>query len=114
MIDMFECGGFEWRGEFVIPKDPQIIAQRLSLHSLQFMTGHSRDACQLAPAVNDYVMIFQRPGERAVPVRCLHHPTKNPSGWVSQQEWIKWACGVWDDIHETDVPRRMEGRAGNG
>lgn len=102
VIDLFETGGFEWKGEFVIPKNPQIIAKRLSLHSLQFMTGHSRNARDLAPAVNDYVLIFQKPGE-SVPVRCLIHKTENPKGWVTQEEWIRDAHGVWTDIRETDV-----------
>lgn len=102
VVDIFETGGFEWKGEIVIPKNPQIIAKRLSLHSLQFMTGHSRNARDLAPAVNDYVMIFQKPGESA-PVLCLKHPTENPKGWVTQEEWIRDAHGVWTDIRETDV-----------
>lgn len=102
VVDIFETGGFEWKGEFVIPKNPQIIAKRLSLHSLQFMTGHSRNARDLAPAINDYVMIFQKPGESA-PVLCLRHPSENPKGWVTQEEWIRDAHGVWTDIRETDV-----------
>jgi DNA modification methylase len=102
VIDIFETGGFEWKGEMIIPKDPQIIAKRLSLHSLQFMTGHSRNARDLAPAVNDYVMIFQKPGE-SEPVLCLRHPVHNPKGWVTQEEWIRDAHGVWADIRETDV-----------
>jgi DNA modification methylase len=102
VIDLCCAGGFEYRGEFVIPKNPQIIAKRLSLHSLQFMTGHSRNARDLSPAVNDYVLQFQKPGESA-PVLCLKHSTKNPHGWVTQEEWIRDAHGVWTDIRETDV-----------
>lgn len=103
VVDLFTSGGFHWIGEFVIPKDPQAIAQRQQLHSLQFITGHSRDACKLAPAVNDYVMIFQSPGDNQTPVRCLYDKEKNPGGWVTTEEWIKWAHGVWGDIRETDV-----------
>jgi DNA modification methylase len=102
VIDLCCAGGFEYRGEFVIPKNPQIIAKRLSLHSLQFMTGHSRNARDLSPAVNDYVLQFQKPGE-STPVLCLKHSTKNPHGWVTQEEWIRDAHGVWTDIRETDV-----------
>jgi DNA modification methylase len=101
VVDMFSGGGFEWAGEFVIPKNPQAIAQRQKLHSLLFATGY-RDGRDLAPAVNDYVMLFKKPGD-AVPVRCLYHPQKNPKGWVTTNEWIKWARGVWDDIREMDV-----------
>jgi hypothetical protein len=98
------------------------MAQRLKLHSLMFATGY-RDARQLAPAVNDYVMIFQKPGE-AAPVPALARrgeyvpddareeignemPTQlapgQAAGWVTTEEWIKWASGVWSDIQETDV-----------
>jgi hypothetical protein len=36
---LFEAAGFDWKGEFVIPKNPQAIAQRQKLHSLLFITG---------------------------------------------------------------------------
>lgn len=107
VVDLFEAGGFEWKGEFVIRKNPQIIAQRQKLHSLLFVTGR-RNARDLAPAVNDYVLIFQKPGE-AEPVRALRGDD-NPDGWVTTEEWIRDAHGVWTDIRETDV---LEGwRAG--
>lgn len=99
-VDVFEAAGFEWRGEVAIPKNPQVIAQRQNLHSLMFITGR-RDARDLAPAVNDYVLIFQKPGD-AEPVKALAGDG-NPDGWVTTEEWIKWAHGVWPDIRETDV-----------
>lgn len=101
VIDLFTSGGFQWKSEVAIPKDPQIIAKRQELHSLLFITG-ARNSLELAPAVNDYVLTFQKPGKTAVPVRCLRHET-NPNGWVTKEEWIRWARGVWDDIRETDV-----------
>jgi DNA modification methylase len=100
VVDVFSAAGFEWKGEVAIPKNPQVIAQRQNLHSLMFVTGR-RDSVQLAPAVNDYLMIFQRPGD-APPVKALRHE-ENPDGWVTGTEWIRWASGVWDDINETDV-----------
>ena len=102
VVDLFAAGGLEWVGEVVIPKNPQVIAQRLSLHSLMFVTAKT-NATKLAPAVNDYVMIFQKPGECEPPVRAMRCPEKNPGGWVTSEDWIKWASGVWDDIQETDV-----------
>ncbi|SKA84699.1 intein C-terminal splicing region/intein N-terminal splicing region [Prosthecobacter debontii] len=102
VVDLFAAGGLEWVGEVVIPKNPQVIAQRLSLHSLMFVTAKT-NATKLAPAVNDYVMIFQKPGDCEPPVRAMRCAEKNPGGWVSSEEWIKWAHGVWDDIQETDV-----------
>lgn len=103
LIDIMTSAGYDWTGEVAIPKDPQIIAQRLKLHSLQFMTGKERDARALAPAVNDYLMLFRKPGKGTNPVRCLYDPIDNPSGWVTQEQWIKWARGCWDDIRETDI-----------
>lgn len=100
VVDVFEAAGWEWKGEVAIPKNPQVIAQRQNLHSLMFVTGR-RNSLDLAPAVNDYVMIFQRPGE-AEPVRALRGDG-NPDGWVTTNEWIRWARGVWDDIREIDV-----------
>lgn len=102
MVDVFSSGGFNFVGECVIPKDPQQMAQRLNLHSLQFKTGYARDANKLAPAINDYVLIFQKPGEAACPVRPLIHAT-NPSGWLTTEDWIKWASGIWDDILQIDT-----------
>lgn len=71
MVDVFGVAGFEWTAEVAIPKNPQSMAQRLNLHSLQFKTGHSRSATDWGMAPNDYVMVFQKPGEIAVPVRPL-------------------------------------------
>ncbi len=95
--------GFRFIGEFAIPKDPQAMAQRLNLHSLQFKTGYGRNSCNLAPAVNDYVLIFQKPGVHPCPPRCIYQADKNPGGWVTTEEWIQWASGVWSDIDEFDI-----------
>lgn len=100
VIDVFRAAGFEYKGEVAIPKNPQVIAQRQKLHSLLFITGR-RNARDLAPAVNDFLLIFQKPGV-ADPVQALRHE-ENPDGWVTGDEWIRWARGTWDDIRETDV-----------
>ncbi len=101
VVDLFSAGGYLWRGEIVIPKNPQVIAQRTGLHSLKFETGR-KDGRRLAPYVNDFVMVFQKPGE-AAPVPCLFDAQRNPGGWVTTKEWIRDAHGVWTDIRETDV-----------
>lgn len=95
--------GFQFIGEFVIPKNPQQMAQRLNLHSLQFKTGYARDSNKLAPAVNDYVLIFQKPGNHPTPPKSIRHEKQNPQGWVSTEEWIRDASGNWTDILEIDV-----------
>lgn len=102
VVDLFAAGGFDWTGEIAIPKNPQAMAQRLKLHSLMFVTA-SRDSRTLAPAMNDYVMIFRKPGE-GVPVPALYYPKQgNTTGWLTTEDWIKWASGCWTDIQETDV-----------
>lgn len=101
--ELYEAGGFEWTGEIVIPKDPQAIAQRLKLKSLAFKTART-DARSLAPAVNDYVAIFRKPGEDANRVTALHDVQKNPRGWLTAEEWVRDAHGGWwDGIREMDV-----------
>jgi DNA modification methylase len=105
VIFLFTSAGFNWTGEIAIPKNPQAMAQRLSLHSLMFITG-KRNSRDWAPAVNDFIMIFKKPGE-AEPCRALFSPAEdripNPEGWINSEQWIKWAEGVWGDIVETDV-----------
>jgi hypothetical protein len=103
VIDLFRASDFRYHGEWAIPKDPQAMAQRLNLHSLQFKTGYARSATNWAGAPNDYVLVFQKPGDVAVPVRCLRHEQQNPGGWLTQDQWIRWASGVWDDIDEFDI-----------
>lgn len=102
VIDMFGAGGFDFFGEFVIPKNPQIVAKRSNLHSLMFATG-KRNSRDLAPACNDYVLIFKKPGECEQRVRALYDRDDNPGGWVTTEEWIRDAHGIWMDIRETDV-----------
>lgn len=108
MVDVFtarpaEDEPLKFVGEFVIPKNPQQAAQRLNLHSLQFKTGVSRNGCMLAPFVNDYVLIFQKPGDHPHPPRPLHDKKKNPAGWMTTDEWVRDASGIWSDILEIDV-----------
>lgn len=87
-----ERAGFHFYGEFVIPKNPQAAAIRTKSERLQF-AQFTRDSLESSPALNDYMLEFRKPGQQAVPV-------KND---VSNEEWIRWASGVWDGIHETDV-----------
>lgn len=102
MIDVFGAGGFHFTGEFAIQKNPQAMANRLNLHSLQFKTGYGRCGQNLAPCPNDYVLIFQKPGNPEHPVRPLIHKA-NPNGWVTTDEWVRDAHGIWTDILEIDI-----------
>jgi hypothetical protein len=62
VITLFENHGFQPHGEVAIVKNPQAVARRLNLHSLMFATAY-RDCRALAPAMNDYVLFFRKPGE---------------------------------------------------
>jgi DNA modification methylase len=101
VVDIFSAAGFDWQSEFIIQKNPQAMAQRQKLHSLLFVTG-KRDARGLAPCPNDYVMIFRKPGQ-AAEVPAIYDRDTNPDGWLTTNEWIRDAHGVWTDIQETDV-----------
>lgn len=101
VITMFKNHGFQAHGEVAIVKNPQAVAQRLKLHSLMFITG-KKDSRRLAPAMNDYVLFFKKPGD-GEPVRGLYDKNTNPDGWFTQEQWIKWAHGCWTDIHEIDT-----------
>lgn len=102
MRDVISAAGFHFKGEFVIQKNPQAMAQRLNLHSLMFITG-KRNSVDLAPCPNDYVLVFQKPGDIETPVRALRDEEINPGGWITSEEWIRDAHGIWTDIQETDV-----------
>ena len=103
MIDVFGAAGLLFHGEVAVPKNPQAMANRLNLHSLQFKTGYARDSSLLAPAPNDYVLIFRSPGGHPCPPKAVRYKHHNPGGWVGEEEWIAWARGVWADVLEIDV-----------
>jgi NAD(P)-dependent dehydrogenase (short-subunit alcohol dehydrogenase family) len=102
VINVMEEAGFLYYGEFVVTKNPQATAIRTKSERLQF-SQFKRDSLESSPALNDYVLEFRRPGEQAVPV--LND--------VTNDEWIRWASGVWDDIRETDVLSYQVARAEN-
>lgn len=95
VIDMGRRHGLNPHGEVAIPKNPQRVAQARKLHSLLFVTG-KRDSRALSPCNNDYVLFFRKPGE-GEPVRGLIDAEANPDGQFSQEDWIRWARGVWED-----------------
>jgi DNA modification methylase len=101
IITLMKNHSFQPHGEVAIPKNPQAVATRLKLHSLMFITG-KKDSRKLVPAMNDYILFFKKPGD-GEPVRGLYDEKVNPDGWFTQEEWIKWARGCWDDILEIDT-----------
>lgn len=82
--------GWIFHGEVTVDKDPQAQAIRTKAQSLMFVTKN-RDSSKTRPALADYLLLFRKPGDNAVPI-------KND---VSNEEWIHWARPVWLDVHET-------------
>ena len=91
-INAFDVGGFIYHGEVCIDKDPQAQAIRTKAKSLLF-TQLRKDASWLRPALADYILVFRKPGENAVPV----HPD------LTNEDWIEWARPIWYGIRESDT-----------
>lgn len=84
--------GLVYHGEVCIDKDPQAQAIRTHSKSLLFVQLR-KDASWMRPALADYILIFRKPGENAVPV----HPD------ISNDDWIEWARPIWYGIRESDT-----------
>ena len=94
--------GWIFHGETTIWKDPQAQAIRTKSMSLLFATLR-RDSVMNRPAFADYLLIFRKPGENAVPVR----PTENG---VTHEDWIQWAQPVWWGIRESNTLNVQQAR----
>lgn len=92
VIRAFDARGWVFHGEVTIDKNPQVQAIRTKTKGLMFQQLH-KDSTANRPAFGDYILIFQKPGENAVPV----------IPQVSNEEWILWAHPVWYDIRESDT-----------
>lgn len=84
--------GWVFYGETTISKNPQAQAVRTKALPLLFVTKN-KDSTRSRPALADYLLIFKKPGDNAVPVV--------PD--VTNDEWIEWAAPVWLDIRESNT-----------
>ena len=100
VIAAFEDRGFHYHGDITVDKNPQAQAIRTHAKGLLFKQLRS-DASWLRPGLADYILLFRKPGENAVPI----HPD------ISNNEWIEWAHPVWYGIRESDTLHAAEGRA---
>lgn len=91
--------GWIFHGEVTVDKDPQAQAIRTKAQALMFVTKN-RDSSMTRPALADYLLLFRKPGENAIPI-------KND---VTNEEWIEWARPVWLDIRETNTLNARAGR----
>jgi len=92
VIAAHQQAGWIFHGEVTVDKDPQAQAIRTKAHALMFKTLR-RDSSMTRPALADYVLIFRKPGDNAVPIQ----------GDVDNETWIEWARPVWYSIRETDT-----------
>lgn len=99
VIRAYMGAGWIFHGEVTVNKDPQAQAIRTKAQALMFVTKN-RDSSKTRPALADYLLMFRKPGENAVPIKTD----------VSNDEWIDWAQPVWLDIKETNTLNARAGR----
>lgn len=102
VIAAFIEHGWIYHGEVCLDKNPQVQAIRTKSKGLLFVQLH-KDASWMRPAFADYILIFRKPGENAVPVI--------PD--MTNEEWVQWAHPVWYDIKESETLNATEGRDPN-
>jgi DNA modification methylase len=98
-IRAFQAGGWIYHGEVCIDKDPQAQAIRTKAKGLLFVQMR-KDSSWSRPALADYILVFRKPGENAVPVQ--------PD--ISNEDWIQWARPIWYGIRESDTLHVAEAR----
>lgn len=96
----FQSHGWIYHGEVCIDKDPQAQAIRTHAKGLAFQQL-KKDSSWLRPAMADYVLVFRKPGDNAIPI----HPDMN------NDEWIEWARPIWYGIRESETLNVAEARS---
>ena len=99
MVQAFIEEGWIYHGDICIDKDPQAQAIRTHSKALLFVQL-KKDSSWLRPALADYILVFRKPGDNAVPI----HPD------LTNNEWIEWARPIWYGISETDTLNVAEAR----
>lgn len=95
VIRMFEEEGWIYYGETCIDKNPQVKAIRTKDHGLMFKSL-AGDSAKMHMALADYLLQFRKPGDNPTPIEAgISEKYDNPDGWVSNEEWIRWARPVW-------------------
>lgn len=84
VIRAYVAEGWIYAGEVCIDKDPQAQAIRTKAQALMFVQKN-KDSSKSRPALADYLLLFRKPGENAVPVKTD----------VTNEEWIEYARPIW-------------------
>lgn len=100
VVRHFQDAGWIFHGEVTIDKCPQAQAIRTKSKSLLFVQKE-RDSSWLRPALADYIVVFRKPGENAVPIQ---------NEDVTRENWIEWARPIWYGIRESDTLQAREAR----
>lgn len=102
VIQAMQESGFYSKGEVAIKKNQQM--QSIVKHAPGLaMHIFKKDSNQCIPCYNDYVLIFEKPGENKTPI------TPFFNGEMNGDDWIKVAAGCWMeseekcDIRESDT-----------
>lgn len=105
-IRLAERAGLYFGNDIPVTHNPQAQAIRTRSRELQF-AGLERDRAKSRPALSDYILKFNAPGENDVPVDSPNE--------VSRNEWIAWAEGVWTwhDIKRTDTLNTLDAKDEN-
>lgn len=113
IADMVEAGFIHY-GEVTIDKNPQMKAIRTKDAGLLFKSL-ATDSARMHMALADYILQFRKPGDNTEPIRAgISEKYDNKDGWITQEEWIRWARPVWyasdwnpigskNEITESDV-----------
>lgn len=102
IIRAHQTGNWVYHGEVCIDKDPQAQAIRTKSKGLLFTQMH-KDASWSRPALADYIVLFRKPGDNAVPI----HPD------INNDEWIEWARPIWYNIRESRTLNASTAREAN-
>jgi DNA modification methylase len=97
VIRAYQDAGWIYHGEVTIDKDPQAQAIRTKAQALMFNQLH-RDSSKTRPALADYLLMFRKPGENAVPI----------VGDVDNDSWIAWARPIWRGTDDEGALTAME------
>ena len=100
VIAEFIDRGWIYHGEVCIDKCPQAQAIRTHAKGLLFTQMH-KDSSWSRPGLADYVLIFRKPGDNAVPI----HPD------ITNDQWIEWARPIWYNIRESDTLNTTEAKS---
>jgi len=95
VIQLMQSEGWIYYGEVTIDKNPQVKAIRTKDRGLLFKTL-AKDSSHMHMALADYILQFRKPGDNPEPIASgISDRYDNPDGWITAEEWIRWARPVW-------------------